>query len=64
MMSQVTLRFASLFDLWQFQQQTQTRNVVVVLSDCTVTGSFRKEEVELACSRYKGEEVKAKVSVS
>jgi hypothetical protein len=51
-MQNVTLKFRSAEQLWQFKQAIQVQEVQINLKDCTITCSCNEKGITLASEKY------------
>ena len=52
-MNYITIAFASLEQLWEFKQLTNTLNCRIHSLDCTITAEFNEAQVKLSESMFK-----------
>jgi len=51
-MNYITIAFASMEQLWEFKQLTNTLNCKIHSVDCTITSAFNEIQVKLAESMF------------
>jgi len=52
-MNYITIAFASMEQLWEFKQLTNTLNCRIHSLDCTITAEFNESQVKLSEAMFK-----------
>jgi hypothetical protein len=57
-MTQATLQFNSIFELWRFKTQVQPLSIVVLAAEKLLVCELSEREILLACRRYAAKIIK------